>query len=264
MPEAFCSSRRFQSASFARMSTPATPSSPNPAGDDRNLVAAEAVPVPTFEDKLEQFWGRNRTAILALCGLIVAGIIGKGVVDHLAKEKDLEIGKAYAAAGTSDQLKAFASANSGHILAGVARLRLADEAFAAGKAADAVSGYEQALAVLKDGPLAARAKLGRAVAKLQSGKAAEAAAELKQLADDASQPKPVRAEAAYNLTGIAVDAGNAADAQKYVDQLNQLDPMGPWSQRAIGLRATLPATPAPAAPKTEAAAPAVQVKLPGK
>jgi len=246
------------------MSTPATPSSPNPAGDDRNLVAAEAVPVPSFEDKLEQFWGKNRTAIFALCGLILVGIIGKGVADHLAREKDLDVGKAYAAATTSDQLKAFANANAGHVLAGVARVRLADEAFAAGKAADAVAGYEQALAAIKDGPLAARARLGRAVAKLQLGKAAEAATELKQLADDAAQPKPIRAEAAYNLTGIAVEAGNAADAQKYVDQLNQLDPMGPWSQRAVGLRATLPATPAPAAPKTEAAAPSVQVQLPGK
>ena len=246
------------------MSTPATPSSPNPAGDDRNLVAAEAVPVQTFEDKLEQFWGKNRTAILALCGLILVGIIGKGVADHLAKEKDREVGKAYAAATNSDQLKAFANANSGHVLAGVARVRLADEAFAAGKAADAVAGYDLALAAVKDGPLAARARLGRAVAKLQLAKAAEASAELKQLADDAAQPKPVRAEAAYHLTGIAVEAGNAADAQKYVDQLNQLDPMGPWSQRAVGLRATLPATPAAAPAKAEGAAPAVQVKLPGK
>ena len=54
--------------------------------------------------------------------------------------------------------------------------------FAAGKAADALAAYDQALAAIKDGPLAARARLGRAVSKLQLGKGADASTELKQLA----------------------------------------------------------------------------------
>jgi hypothetical protein len=246
------------------MSTPATPSSPNPAGDDRNLVAVDAATAATFEDKLQLFWNKNRTIVLGLCGLVLVGIIAKGGLDYLAAQKNIEVGNAYAAATTPEQLKAFAAANSSHVLGGIAQLRMADDAYAAGKSADAVAGYDKALAVLKDGPLVARAKLGLALAKVQAGKGAEAATELKQLADDAKLLKAVRAEAAFHLTGLAVESGNAAEAQKYVDQLNTLDPMGPWSQRAVSLRATLPATPAPAAPKTDAAAPAVQVKVPGK
>lgn len=246
------------------MSTPATPSSPKPAGDDRNLVAVDAATAATFEDKMQLFWKNNRTMVAGLCGLVLAGIVAKGGWDYMAAQKDIEVGNAYAAAATPEQLKAFAAAHSSHVLGGIAQLRMADDAYGAGKAADAVAGYDKALAVLKDGPLVARAKLGRALAKAQSGKGAEAAAELKQLADDAKQLKAVRSEAAFHLTGLAVEAGNAVDAQKYVDQLNQLDPMGPWSQRAVSLRATLPATPAPAAPKADAAAPAVQVKVPGK
>lgn len=246
------------------MSTPATPSSPNPAGDDRNLVAVDAATAATFEDKLQLFWKNNRTVVLGLCGLILAGIVAKGGWDYLAAQKNIEVGNAYAAATTPEQLKAFAAAHSSHVLGGIAQLRMADDAYGAGKAADAVAGYEKALTVLKDGPLVARAKLGRALAKVQSGKGTEAAAELKQLADDAKELKAVRAEAAFHLTGLAVEAGNAAEAQKYVDQLNAIDPMGPWSQRAVSLRATLPAAPAPVAPKADAAAPAVQVKVPGK
>ena len=62
------------------------------------------------------------------------------------------------------------------------------------------------------------------------------------------------------------EAANAADVQKYSDQLMQLDPSGPWTQRALMLRATVPAPAAAvAAPaKTDAPAGGVQIKLPGK
>ena len=252
------------------MSTPATPSKPTPAGDDRNLVAVDAMTAATFEDKLRLFWGKNRTAIYVLCLAIALAIIGKGAWDHLARAKELEVGKAYAAATTPDQLKAFAAANAGHELAAVAQLRMADDAYKAGKAADAVAGYEKALSTLKEGPLAARAKMGLALSHLQAGKATEAAKELALLADDANQFKAVRTEATYHLTSLAVEAGNAVDAQKYVDQIMKIDVSSPWTQRAMALRASLPVTAAPAAapaatePKKDAPAAGVQVKLPGK
>jgi hypothetical protein len=242
------------------MSKSATPSTPNPAGDDRNLVAVDPTTAFTFEDKLHLFWKKNRNLVLGFCAVVLLAIVGKGVYDYLARQKELEIEKAYAAATSTEQLKAFSSAHPNHELGGIAQLRVADEAYTAGKSAEAIAGYDKALGVLKTGPLAARAKLGRALAKAQGGKAAEAATELKQIADDANQFKAIRSEAAYHLTSLAVDAGNAADAQKFVDQLNQLDPMGAWAQRATMLRATLPATPVPAAPAPAAATPAAEPK----
>jgi hypothetical protein len=245
------------------MTTPATPSTPKSAGDDRNLVAVDAASAVSFEDQLQLFWKKNRTAVIALCGLILVGIVAKGAWDYLARQKEIEVGNAYAAAKTTEQLKSFVAAHGSHVLAGIAQLRMADEAYADGKSADAIALYDKAMGVVKDGPLAARAKLGRALAKVQAGKSSEAATELKQLADDAKQLKAVRSEAVYHLTGLAVEAGNAADAQKFIDQLVQLDPMGPWTQRATALKAMLPAA-APAAPKTAEATPSVQLKLPAK
>lgn len=246
------------------MTTPATPSAPKPAGDDRKLVAVdESYLAPTFEDKLQLFWKNNGSAVLSLCGLVFVGILAKGGWDYLQTQKELEVEKSYASATTSEQLKTFAAANAEHSLAGVAQLRLADEAYAAGKSADAIAGYDKAFATIKTGPLAARAQLGRALAKVQSGKTAEAITELKQLAGDAGQFKGLRAEAAYHLTSLAAEAANAADVQKYSDQLMQLDPSGPWTQRALMLRASVPA--APAAPaKTDAPAAGALIKLPGK
>ena len=239
------------------MSPSATPSTPSPAGDDRNLVPVDATTALSFEDKLHLFWKRNRTVVLGLCVAIAVAIVAKGGWDYYARQKELDVEKAYAAATTPEQLKAFSAAHPNHSLGGIAQLRMADEAYAAGKSADAIAGYDKAIGVLKTGPLASRAKLGRALAKAQAGKSPEATTELKQIADDAGQFKAMRAEAAYHLTSLAVEAGNATDAQKYVDQLNQIDPMGAWAQRAVMLRATLPATaaPAPATTAPEAATP---------
>lgn len=248
------------------MSTPATPSAPKPAGDDRKLVSVdENYIAPSFEDKLHLFWEKNGKAVLALCVVVLLGIAGKGAWEYLEGQKELDVQKAYAVAATSEQLKSFAAAHAEHALAGVAQLRIADEAYAAGKSADALAGYEKAAAVLKSGPLAARAQLGRALAKVQAGKATDAVTELKQIAGDAAQAKGIRAEAAYHLTGLAADAGNGADVTKYADQLMQIDPAGPWTQRAMMLRATVPAPAAAvvAPAKADAAAPA-PVKLPGK
>ena len=67
--------------------------------------------------------------------------------------------------------------------------------------------------------------------------------------------------------------GNVADAQKFSDQVAQIDSnpgSNPWLSRAMSLRASLPApaaitpaVPAPAAKKDDAPASA-PIKLPGK
>lgn len=238
----------------------ATPSTPTPAGDDRNLVAVDATTALTFEDKVHLFWKKNHNAVYGLCALVLVIILAREGWNYMAQRKELGIEKAYASATTPEQLKTFAAAHADHSLGGIAQLRMADDAYKAGKAADAVASYEKAAAVLKTGPLAARAQLGRALAQVQAGKATEGTADLKKMADDAGQLKAVRSEAAYHLTSLAVEAGNATEAQKYVDLLMKLDPSSTWTQRALQRRAELPAAPAAVEVKTDAA-PVLDAKL---
>ena len=80
---------------------------------------------------------------------------------------------------------------------------------------------------------------------------------LRQLAADATEPKATRVEASYHLASLANAAGQPDDVRKYADQVMQIDPTSPWTQRVFMLRASLPV--AEAAPA--AATPAV--KLPG-
>lgn len=244
------------------MTTPATPSAPQTPGDNRKYVAVDENYVAlTFEDHLRIFWKKNGKSIMALVVVVLLGILGKGLWDYSQAQKELEIGRAYAAATTAAQLKAFASSHSGHALAGIARLQVADEDYAAGRSTEAIYGYEDAASALKTGPLASRARLGLAMAKIQGGKSAEGEAALKQLLSDNTEAKATRVEAGYQLASLAQVAGRADDVKKYSDQIMAIDPTSSWLQRALLLRASLPAaTPAAAG----SGAPAVKFPATGK
>lgn len=242
------------------MTKPDTPSATPSAGSDRNVVAVDEHTIGlTMEDRLRIYWQRNGKSVLALVVLIVIAIVAKGAWDYRAAQREQEIEREYAAASTPEQLKAFAGAHAGHVLTGITRLRLADADYAAGKSTEAVYGYEDAIATIKTGPLVSRARLGLAMANVQSGKAAEGEAGLKQLATDANEPKGTRVEAAYHLASLANVAGRADDVKKYSDLLMQIDPTSPWLQRALMLRASLVPAVAPTA-----AAPQVKFPAPGK
>src|ERR1043165_4126214 len=128
------------------MPTPATPPGSKPAADGRNLVNVDENYVAlTFEDRLRIYWQKNGKSVIALVVIVLLGILAKGAWDYRMAQRELDVQREFAAATTSAQLKAFATAHPGHSLAGVARLRIADEDYAAGRSTEAVYGYEDAI-----------------------------------------------------------------------------------------------------------------------
>jgi tetratricopeptide (TPR) repeat protein len=210
-----------------------------------NAPASEAPAAPSFEITLRKFWEKNSKVIYLACATAFLVVIAKGGYEYFRAQKETDIAAAYASASTSDKLKSFAAQYPDHQLGGAATLRLADEAYAAAKYADAATSYQKAASIFKTGPFAARALLGAAVSKVLASQAADGEAKLKQLADDASQPKSTRAEAAYHLGTVAMEAGRNDEAVKYYDLVSTLDPVGNWSRRAMMHRASLPAPAAP-------------------
>ncbi|ATC63612.1 hypothetical protein CMV30_06410 [Nibricoccus aquaticus] len=203
------------------------------------------VPVaPNFEETLRKFWKKNSKAIYFACATAFVVIIAKGGLEYFRAQKEKDIAAAYAAASTSERLKSFASQYPDHLLGAAATLQLADEVYSAGKYADAAASYQKASSVFKTGPFGARALLGAAISKVLSGQSADGEAKLKQLSDDATQLKVIRAEASYHLATIAMEAGRTDEAVKYFDLVSTLDPMGTWSRRAMMHRASLPVAPA--------------------
>jgi hypothetical protein len=196
--------------------------------------------LPNFEAKLHGFWQKNRGAILAVCTVALLGTAVKGGWELYTAQREKSITADYAAATTSEKLHDFAHIHQGHMLAGVAYLRLADEEYAAGKYADAIADYTQASGTLATTPFAGRAQLGAAISKIQAGRAADGETQLQQIADDFSQLKAVRSEAAYDLASAAADEGRADDAKKFAAQVEQIDPDGAWAKRAIELTANQP------------------------
>jgi hypothetical protein len=224
------------------MPTPATPSAPQSSGDDRAFATATAT---GLEDRLQRFWEKNRGAITAVLVIIALGIIARGGYDYFKAQREHRIQQDYAAAVTPEQLKSFAATHAQHVLGGVAQLRLADEAYTAGKSTEAIAAYGQAATVIKTGPLASRARLGEAMAKLQAGQTANAEAALKTLANNTSEALSVRSEALYQLANLAAATGKSADVTAYADQLMQIDPASPFAERVIALRASQPVTTTP-------------------
>jgi hypothetical protein len=211
---------------------------PNRPGDPADKTDVQ----PPFEEQLRAIWEKkeNRTAVFAGCAIVVAVILGWYGYKALAAEREAQIETAYAAAVTPARLRTFTRDNPAHPLAGAADLKLADDAYTAGNYAEAIEDYDKAAAILSGTPFAPRALLGRAVCQMRSGKTAEGAALLRKLAEDASQLKAVRSEAAYHVATVAFDAGNSDDVNKFTDLIMQVDPAGAWAQRSLLLRARLP------------------------
>jgi outer membrane protein assembly factor BamD (BamD/ComL family) len=209
--------------------------------------AGETPAAPNFELTLRKFWEKNAKVVYLAIATVIVVILAQGGLKYFRASKEKDIASAYAKAISSEQLKTFASQHPDHVLGAAAQLRLADEAYAAGKYSEAGQSYEKAAKVFKAGPFGGRALIGAALSKVMSGQTADGEAKLKQVADDANQPKIIRAEAAYHRGTLALDAGRTEDAVKEFDLVSTLDPMSSWAQRAMMARSTLPA---PAAAST--------------
>lgn len=223
---------------------PANP--PPPAGADE------------FALKVHEFWARNRSAIFVLLVAILLGLLGREGWAYYAEMRERGVQEEYAKVGDRiDQLPKFAEANKGHALAGVAWLRVADDAYGKNDFKAAAANYQKAADALEHATLQSRARLGAAVSQLAAGDKTAAESALKALSADASASAALRAEATYHLAALAHEAGRDEEAKKALDEIAKLDATGLWAQRGFMLRAQIEAG-QPAAPASTT--PAVQFK----
>jgi hypothetical protein len=196
---------------------------------------------PGFEVVAQAFWEKNRRVILAVCIAGLVAIIGREGWQLLADQREQGVRDDFAkVADRPDQLAAFAAANSGHALASVALLRLADAKYAAGDFRSAVDNYNKAAASLKEPIVLGRARLGAAMSQILGGDKAAGETALKAVGADTALPKGVRVEATYHLATLASEAGNTAELSRLVTEAGKIDAGSTWSQRATALLAGKP------------------------
>jgi tetratricopeptide (TPR) repeat protein len=242
------------------------PNSPLP-GDDRPVVQAGTdLPQASFEERAQLFWLENKKTILLTCALVLVILVVKEGVLYYLDQREQAIGTAFAAAEANpDKLRTFANENSGHKLAGLAWLSIGDEAFKAGKFVEAAAAYEKAEPLVVGGAFAGRAQIGRAFSLGLGGDKVKAEDAFKKIVADEKQAVSTRTEARYHLALLALEAGRTDDARKMLNEVQQGDATGIWTQRALALQANLPPEPVTAAP-AETAAPAgsdLKLSLPG-
>jgi predicted negative regulator of RcsB-dependent stress response len=213
---------------------------PLPPADNVPPQPAPPAGADEFAADVQSFWERNRSKILTLCVVALLGILLWEGWKFVQNRREQGIRSEFANAGTdATKLNRFAQEHSGHALAGVAHLTLADEAYAKGDFKAAIASYQKAAPELENVALKSRAQLGAAMSMFASGDKAGAETALKALASDSSANPTVRAEANYQLAAIAQAAGRKDDAVKFLDEVSKIDANGLWAERAFTLRAQL-------------------------
>jgi predicted negative regulator of RcsB-dependent stress response len=211
-------------------------------GDDRNIVAVdEEYAAPGIEDRIYEFWEKNKNLILFLIVAIILLIVGREGIRAFTKSREQSIQNTYAEITTSEGRRSFANEHKGHPLGGFALLVLADESYQEGEFTKAAVDYEKALKRVEEPILVARAKLGQAMALIQSGVDSKGVSLLEGLArDEDLGVDAVRCEAYYHLASLSQEKGDNELARSYLNAIVELVPTGIWASRATSVLNFLP------------------------
>jgi hypothetical protein len=231
-------------------------------GDDRNIVVVDQdFGQPDLDDRIFLFWSRHRVPVLVACLLAVTAAatwIGWSAVEHIRLGWLQD--EYHAAPDTPEGKLAFAAANKGKPLAGIAALEAADKLFIDKKFADAAKVYAQAVENFdaRDKALAAlalRARLGIAFAKIET-KDAAAEQTLLEIADTKDAPASFRGRALYTLAILALEKKDFAAARKWLDRIDrdvrEVDPNNAWVAEKANLAANVPELAVPTAKPADA------------
>ncbi|WP_161554782.1 tetratricopeptide repeat protein [Ereboglobus luteus] len=186
---------------------------------------------PTSDEQLKSFWLKNEKSIYIVCFVIILAVAGVGVFRNMQKESADKVGLEYAAAKSTDQLRAFITAHPGHPLATAAELRIADEDYQAKNYSSAAAAYDK-VAAAKSPIFSGRALIGAAMSKVLGGEVPDGEARLKQISNDTIQTPIIRGEATYHLATLAADAGRTAEAISLYKQVADIAPDTVWAENA--------------------------------
>ena len=234
-----------------------------PKGDDRNLVHVDdAFKEADLEDQVWLFWNKNKHFLI---GLFVLVLLGFGGIEGYKLYREGAIAsmqKNYSAAETTDEKIAFGENNLSMPLGGFALLEAADTTYEGGDYAKAASLYQQASQGLEGSYLYGRALIGEAMSKVMAGQTEAGKSLLKSISVNGDLLEAIRAQAIYNLGIIALSEDNTEEASRYLQQVTQLTPDGPWGNLASAQLTEIPGALAAAAPVTVEATQASAATLP--
>lgn len=210
-------------------------------GDDRHLVAVdESYAGGDLEDRMWLFWRKQRANIVRLLVAIAVAIVVWQSWNLYQEHAAANMQADFSAASGAPALLAFAQAHPQADLGKIAQLEGADALYKDSKFKEAADAYAQAATLLGTDDKAQRARLGHAIALIQSGDAKTGGELLEALTNDASALENYRAESAYYLAVLAAQSGDPAGAAKWTDRVKEFKTNNPWISPASTLDEVVP------------------------
>ncbi|MGJ3244297.1 MAG: hypothetical protein ACFE0O_15250 [Opitutales bacterium] len=211
-------------------------SKPDPKGkpaqaDERHYVDVDDSPDSAAEEKLLQFWDRNKGPLITGLVLVVAVIGAVQGLKVMRQSHQAAVQEAWQAATVSGDYATFLATYPEEPLAGLAHLEQGHGAFSEQAYAEAEAAYRAAAPILGDSPLAGRARLGAALALYMQGETDRAAEAFAALAEDTTILDGIRAEAAFNRAIMAIEADEGETFQRYFELIESLPHASAWSNR---------------------------------
>lgn len=231
---------------------------PNPPKDPPNdplqpqvpadLAPGEALPPDAdLEERFNDFIKQNGAALFGGLALAMVAVVGWQLFLYLGDRREAALKADYLALETMEARQAFAEAHDDKLLGGLAFLDLADAAYTEGAFERALAHYTRAAETLEATAFEGRAQLGAALTRFEQGASGRARAELQLIAETEAHLDDLRAEAAYHLAVIALEAGDTAEARQAIERVQGFSESIFWLQQANALSARLPdEAPAPA------------------
>jgi predicted negative regulator of RcsB-dependent stress response len=183
---------------------------PNEPTDPRNAPKAPIVrskdmdselpPDADAEERFNEFWKKNGSSVFAAIAVGAVIVIGTQTWRHLQAKAELETRQEFGQAQSTEVLETFAQEHDDHSLAGLAYLKLANEAFERGEFSGGGRRLPAGHFAPRGTPLLGRATLGAAVSTLRAGDAAAGATALREILNNESFQPATRTEAGYLLT----------------------------------------------------------------
>ncbi len=203
------------------------------AADERKTVALnDDVSGAEFEDKVWYYWGKNKNFIIMLFVITLALIVGIQGWKYYKAQKFDALASAYESTTNAESRAAFALENSGSVIAGIALLQNADEAYAAKQYEKSAALYTDAVKSLGTSILSGRAKIGEAMSLFNTGNASEAKKLLTDISQDNTIDYSFRSEASYTLAVSELNGGNKETAKTMLETLVKDKNAGIWAMLA--------------------------------
>jgi hypothetical protein len=227
------------------------------AGDDRHLVSVDdSFAEADYEDRIWLFWQKNRAFVLSFISLLCLGVVAwEGWVLYQKHQNEV-LQQIYSEATTAPDLLTYARLHPDTKLGQLALLEAADTFYQGGNFKTAEDAYGDAATAWGYDPNGQRARLGRALALLFDGQVEACKDALKGLAGDTLVLPNYRAEANYFLAVLALQAGDRAGAQQWIDAVKAVPQAQVWARQAEDLAQLTPVFGAMAMLPTTTTAPA--------